>query len=31
MIDEPLWLRRVIRCEAQPLMDLEADLSSLET
>ena len=28
MFDEPLWLRRVMRCEPQPLLELESDLSS---
>ena len=28
MFDEPLWLRRVMRCEPQPLLELEGDLSS---
>jgi rod shape-determining protein MreB len=31
MFDEPLWLRRVMRCGPQPLLDLERDLSGLET
>jgi rod shape-determining protein MreB and related proteins len=31
MFDEPLWLRRVMRCGPQPMLDLERDLSSFET
>lgn len=31
MFDEPLWLRRAMRRGPQPLLDLERDLSSLET
>jgi rod shape-determining protein MreB and related proteins len=31
MFDEPLWLRRAMRCEPQPLLELQTDLSSLES
>jgi len=31
MFDEPLWLRRVMRCKPYPLLDLERDLPSFET
>jgi rod shape-determining protein MreB and related proteins len=31
MFDEPLWLRRVMRCEPHPLLDVESGLSGFET
>ena len=30
MFDEPLWLRRAMRCEPQPLLDLQTDPAALE-
>ena len=31
MFDEPLWLRRVMRCRPDQFLDMEQNLSSLET
>ena len=31
MFDEPLWLRRVMRCKPYPVLNVERDLSSFET
>lgn len=31
MFDEPLWLRRAMRCKPHPLLGLESELSSFET
>jgi rod shape-determining protein MreB len=31
LFNEPLWLRRVMRCNPTPFMDLERDLSGIET
>src|SRR5262249_7197427 len=31
MFDEPLWLRRAMRCEPQVLMQLQTDVSGFET